>query len=147
MKSIEVPISSSVVFTPVRLIVSARVHYWEDAKVNGVPDEDGSRIPLREGDLWKPTINLDEGRVENWPVGTTAKVHYKVCDEGEYWLEDANGARVKRRSCYVPDALLCHGDRGYGDYIILAIKEDGRIEGWTPPIIDGDDWEMEPAVA
>ena len=47
------------------------VRYWEDGEVNGVPDEDGSRIPLREGTAadndslgggnWCPTIDLDTG--------------------------------------------------------------------------------------
>jgi transcriptional regulator with PAS, ATPase and Fis domain len=41
---------------------------------------------------------LATGRVLDWPKGTTAEVHYKVCDAGCYWLEDANGKRLKREN-------------------------------------------------
>jgi len=132
---------SSVLFTPVRLLVSAGVRYWEDATVNGVKDENGTLIPLRSGDRWKPTIELTTGRVMDWPQGITAKIHYKVCDDGEYWLEDAQGARIKYKGDYVPNGLLCMGYDGYGDYIILTINTNGIIEDWNPPTtFDEDDW-------
>lgn len=129
-------------FKPVRLIVSAEVRYWEDAEINGVIDtEDGQKIPLKKGNLWKPVIDLQTGRVIDWPQGTTADIHYKVCDQGEYWLEDANGKRMKKRGHYVPDELLAVGDDGYGDYIILKIDENGMIEGWKAPSIDLAEWK------
>lgn len=134
-------IASFTSFSPVRLIVSAAVRYWEDAKVNGVEDADGTLIPLKTGELWKPTIELATGRVLDWPQGTTADIYYKVCDAGEYWLEDAAGKRLKWNGDYVPSKLLCVGDEGYGDYIILKISADGFIEGWKEPELDGGDWE------
>lgn len=133
-------------FFPVTLIISAHVRYWEDATINGVADEDGTLIPFRNGDVWEPHIDLAAGRVIDWPDGTTASIHYKVCDEGDYWLRDAGGRRAKYRSFYVPDALLCHGDRGYGDYIILNIDGTGKIADWKTPELDGQDWEFEEAV-
>jgi len=125
-----------------KLVVSAEVRYWEDAEVNGVQDsEEGTLIPLKVGNLWKPTIELATGRVVGWPQGTTADIHYKVCDAGEYWLEDANGKRVKWTGDYVPNNLLAIGGEGYGDYIILKISAEGIIEGWkTPQIIRLEDW-------
>ncbi len=129
-------------FTPVCLIVSAEVRYWEDAEINGVQDtEEGDNIPLKVGNLWKPQIELEKGRVMNWPQGTTADIHYKVCDQGEYWLEDANGKRMKKKGDYVPDELLAVGDHGYGDYIILKIDEAGMIEGWKTPSINLAEWK------
>lgn len=123
------------------LIVDARVRYWEDGEVNGAEDADGTLIPFREGESWKPTINLATGTVVGWPEGTEADIHYKVCDDGDYWLGDADGTkRMKWRGSYVPDRFLCHGDRGYGDYIILAVGPDGRIADWERPIIDFDEW-------
>jgi hypothetical protein len=126
-------------FAPVRLLVSAEVRYWEDATVNGEEDTDGSRIPLKRGDMWKPTIELATGRVLDWPQGTTADIHYKVCDAGEYWLEDAEGKRLKYKGDYVPDDLLCMGGEGYGDYIILTINAAGIIENWNPKL-EGKEW-------
>lgn len=125
-----------------RLEVIAEVRYWEDAEVNGEEDtEEGDLIPLKVGDLWKISIDLEEGRILDWPEGTTAAVHYKVCDQGEYWLADADGNRLfKWASAYVPDELLCVGEHGYGDYIILGIAGDGRLPSWTCPELDPSDW-------
>ena len=139
----KVRVETVVEFEAVRLLVAANVRYWEDAMVNGKEDTDGTLIPLRVGDLWSPIIELATGRVLNWPQGTTAEVHYKVCDAGCYWLEDASGKRLKRENDYVPSGLLCMGDKGYGDYIILKINADGIIEDWRPEI-DGDDWTVTP---
>jgi len=124
------------------LVVDAGVRYWEDATVNGVDDEDGTLIPHRNGERWQPAIDLATGEILDWPTGTTADVHYKVCDDGEYWLADETGKRLwKRKGYYVPDDLLCVGDRGYGDYIIFKVDADGKIVGWKRPKIDAADWE------
>lgn len=125
------------------LEVSASARYREDATVNGVPDNDNTLMPLWNGNAWEPTIDLETGIIQNWPSGVVANVHYKVCDEGEYWLQDADGKRVaKWTSFYVPDRFLCIGDTGYGDYIILNIDGAGQIEGWTSPNVGGsDEWE------
>ncbi len=128
------------------LVVRAAVRYWEDATVNGVEDTDGSLIPCRVGDLWCPVIDLTTGTIVSWPTGTTASIHYKVCDAGEYWLLDPlEEERWKWNGSYVPDRLLCIGDTGFGDYIILNVLEDGRILGWAVPEIDFNEWTKEGA--
>lgn len=124
----------------------AGVRYWEDATVNGVEDEDGSRIPCRTGDAWCPTIELATGKVVGWPEGCTADIHYKVCDDGLYWLLDADGKRIAKRDGYVPGDFLCHGDSGYGDYIIMTIGPDGQIADYQRPEIVRDDWHEIAAV-
>jgi hypothetical protein len=122
--------------------VSAGVRYWEDATVNGAEDTDG-KIPLRLGDTWEPVIDLRTGAIKDWPAGTTASVHYKVCDAGLYWLQDQDGKRIaKWRDYYVPDDFLCPCTNGYGDYIILEIDTDGKINGWRNPGVDDDEWEV-----
>lgn len=131
---------------PALLIVEAGVRYWEDATVNGVqePESGPTQIPFRRGDTWCPVIELETGKVRDWPEGMTARVHYKVCDAGEYWLADTDGTRThKALGHYVPDRVLCMGDRGYGDYIILNIGADGKIVDWKP-IIEDDRWEELP---
>lgn len=123
------------------LQVDAGPRYWEDARVNGVEDEDGSLIPFRDGERWRITIDLEDGTILNWPAGTTARIHYKVCDDGDYWLLDAEHRRIfKYGNCSVP-SLLAVGDNGYGDYIILRVGADGLIEGWSKPRIGAEDWE------
>ena len=124
------------------LIVSAGVRYWEDATVNDVEDEHGDLVPCRNGDNWEPVIELATGRIQNWPEGVTADIHYKVCDAGEYWLAHVDGNKVaKWRGYYVPNDLLCVGDNGCGDYIIFKVGADGRIEGWQTPEIDDEEWD------
>lgn len=121
--------------------VDAGVRYWEDATVNGVKDTDGTLIPSRDGDAWKVRIELATGRIEGWPDWTTASIHYKVCDAGLYWLTDAAGNRIaKWNGYYVPSHFLCHGDGGYGDYIIFKVGPDGLIEGYQRPGVSDEDW-------
>jgi len=124
--------------------VEAGVRYWEDATVNGVEDEAGTLIPLRVKDEWCPTINLAMGRVSEWPTGTTAEVHYKVCDAGRYWLLDKEGNRIATRDGYVPGQFLCHGDNGYGDYIIMKIDGEGKIADYHRPSVEPDEWRPLP---
>ena len=121
--------------------VSAAVRYWEDATVNGQEDTDGKLIPLTKGSYWVPIIRLADGQIMNWPKGTTADVHYKVCDQGEYWLRDEDKRIAKWIGFYVPNDFLCHGDQGYGDYIIFKVDEAGLIQGWKVPTVDPDEWE------
>lgn len=121
--------------------VSAEVRYWEDADVNGVEDADGTLIPFRAGNLWKPLIRLADGYVIGWTEGMTASIHYKVADQGEYWLTDESQERIaKWKGSYVPDDFLCHGDQGYGDYIIFNVGADGKIACWESPDIADKEW-------
>ena len=117
--------------------VDAGVRYWEDATVNGVDDEDGSLIPFKRQDAWCPVIRLADGLVMDWPLGVVADVYYKVCDAGLYWLLDEDQNRIaKWAGFYVPEDFLCHGDNGYGDYIILKIDAEGFIKNWKFPEIE-----------
>lgn len=122
------------------ILAHAGVRYWEDATVDGVEDSDGELIPGRDGDTWVAMIDLATGVIVGWPEGTTADIHYKVCDDGEYWLLDADGKKIAYREGYVPGDFLCHGDNGYGDYIILKIGPDGQIADYTRPEIVRDEW-------
>lgn len=127
---------------PAFLAVSTVVRYWEDATVNGEDDGDGLLMPCVDGDKWEPVISLNDGQIHNWPAGTIASIHYKVCDEGEYWLLNSAGEKIaKWKSDYVPDDLLCIGQSGYGDYIIMEVGPDGKIIGWEIPEINPEQWE------
>lgn len=105
------------------------VRYWEDGEVNGSEDTDGELIPCRVKDAWCPTIDLEAGIIQDWPAGTTASVHYKVCDAGLYRLLDADKNVVREIDGYVPK-IMCPGGSGYGDYVIMTVGADGKIENW-----------------
>lgn len=129
---------------PVYIEVVAGVRYWEDATVNGVEDEDGKLIPCRKDGVWCPVIRLADGAVMDWPKGTVADIHYKICDSGEYFLLDEHKNRIAKWDWdYVPSRFLCVGDNGFGDYIIFTVNGDGMIPGWKEPIIIPEDWNEE----
>ena len=112
------------------LHADCEVRYWEDGEVNGTEDTDGKLIPLRVNDAWCPTIELETGTIQDWPAGTTANVHYKVCDAGIYKLLDAEKNVVREIEGYVPD-MMSPGGSGYGDYVIMTIGPNGKIENWS----------------
>lgn len=122
------------------LKVEADVRYWDDAYINGEQDESGKNVPFKDGSTWIPVIDLENGLVVDWPKGVTGDFHFKVCDAGTYYLLDSDKNIIASRfNNYVPDGL-CHGDRGYGDYIIFKVDGDGKIENYKLSL-DDDDWK------
>lgn len=115
--------------------VEAGVRYWEDATVNGVDDELGELIPCRDGDYWKPVIDINTGQIQNWVHGTVAHIHYKVCDDGKYSLVDENGQTIKIIEGYVP-AIMRPNSEGCGDCIMMDIDENGFIQHWNPDLLN-----------
>jgi WD40 repeat protein len=111
------------------LSVKAGVRYWADATVNGIEDETGELIPCRDGDYWCPEIDIQTGVIINWEKDKTAKVHYKVCDDGTYYLKDSDGNILITKEGYVPNILDVDRE-SYGDYIIMNIDVDGKIDNW-----------------
>jgi hypothetical protein len=117
------------------LSVYADVRYWEDSTVNGNEDTDGELIPCRFDDTWMPVIEIETGRIINWDKGTTANIHYKVCDGFSYSIEDDNEEIVIEESdIYVP-CIMYPKANGCGDYIIMNIDENGFIENWNKKLI------------
>ncbi len=113
------------------LLVKAGVRYWNNSEVNGENDtENGEKIPCKIGGLWSPEIEIETGKILNWRLGTKAEIHYKVCDCCGYELKDTNGEVVlSAEDGYVPETLAPK-ERGYGDYIIMDIDENGQIANW-----------------
>jgi len=119
------------------LLVDAGVRYWEDGEINGINDEHGDLTPCKEMDRWKIMIDIETGIITNWKQGVKADVHYKVCDDGIYHLLDTEGNTVLTKDGYVPNILDLDRE-SYGDYIIMKIDENGKIEDWknNPDISD-----------
>lgn len=151
----KVIINKPTVVEAVYLKVDAGVRYWEDTEVNGVSDIDlyeskGIGKPLmpcavqikEEPDYniysdhyrWQPVIAIETGRIVNWPQGTTARVHYKVCDDFACDILDGNKEVITSYDGYVPK-IMCPAEEGYGDYIIMDIDENGIIQGWRKGLI------------
>lgn len=121
------------------LKVVVNVRYWEDSVINGISDESGDLTPFNDDGCWCPIMDIDNGFILDWPKGINAKIHFKVCDSGRYYLLDGDKSVIAQiEDGYVPDGL-CHGGEGYGDYIIMNIDSNGKIENYSNKINE-DDW-------
>ena len=129
---VEVTLTKTVTYNVVNVKCNLGVRYWEDASVDGTDeDNDNPKIPRVFGDRWVISIVIETGQIKDWPVGTTAKTHYKVCDDGIYMFYDDSGSLVKKcDNSYVPK-FLSPSNNHYGDYVILDIDENGFIKDWN----------------
>lgn len=86
-------------------------------------------FPLRTGDVWKATIAIDNGQIQEWPKGVDGHIrNMKVCDEGVYKLLNHAGEEIVSLECdYVPNGLI---PGQYGDYVTLQINSEGVITNW-----------------
>jgi hypothetical protein len=116
-------------FDVMYLQAESGVRYWEDTTVNDQEDTQGDLIPCRNGDYWKPLININTGIIENWQIGKKADIHYKCCDDGTYRLLDQNKKEIISIDGYVPN-MMCPKEDGYGDYVIMDVDSEGRIQKW-----------------
>jgi hypothetical protein len=103
-------------------------HVWIQVPVRYEDQDIPYDFPFRTKNVWTPAIELDTGRVVDWPKGVSANVYLKVCDSGRYNLMD-NGMIVETIHDYVPAFI----PNEYGDYINFDINEDGVILNWYNP--------------
>jgi hypothetical protein len=112
---IEIPTTKTVDIKFVRVVLPIR-HGSE-----AMPED----FPLRQGDVWQATIDLETGIIENWPQGKTGEFYMKVTDMGSYYLMDADRNDVLSiEQDYVPHGVI---PGKYGDYVQMEIDESGRI--------------------
>jgi hypothetical protein len=91
--------------------------------------EMGESFPLLNGDTWSGTVEIETGKIVEWPEGLAGHfvVGDKVRDGGTYTLLAPDGSEVSSiRENYVPNGVV-PGE--YGDYIDLDIK-DGVVDNW-----------------
>lgn len=88
-------------------------------------------FPLRENDIWRATIDIDTGRIQEWPQGKAGTIEFmKVADGGTYTLIDVQGNTVAEiKENYVPQSMIPPLN-GYGDYVSFEIDENGIIKNW-----------------
>lgn len=132
--------------------VDAVPRYWEDGDINGEEDiswdeqQTGAqpRMPLavpnddpraHKDEKYKIVfkIDLETGKIPEWPTGNTADIHYKVCDQGKYWLETEDGEKIHEIESYCPHILEVGDSYPDGDYFIFDIDENGKIVQWPEP--------------
>jgi hypothetical protein len=120
MRPVEVDVRTARLVLPLR--------YPGEVRPENAPDFPG-RVEPAHG-RWAAleyTIDVDTGRIRDWPQGREAKLHLKVCDEGSYFLYDAAGDPVYTLAGdYVPGWVP--GE--WGDYVELDIDAAGVITNW-----------------
>ena len=77
------------------------------------------------------TVDLKYRRVLDWDEGK-GYIHMwaKLCDSGMYTLLDEEKRPLYQKEGYVPNALIPPCERGFGDYMRLAIESDGSLPEW-----------------
>jgi hypothetical protein len=93
-------------------------------------------FPLRVGDMWIATIEIDTGKIIDWPIGKSGDLYMKVCDQGTYRLLDNTGEEITAiEGDYVPNNLI---PGQYGDYVDLKINDQGIVTNWhkKPSVVD-----------
>lgn len=151
----KITINRPIDFEAVYLKVNAGVRYWDDAKVNGEYDTncedlenpdaaptipcaeyvgEQNRVLHGENWRWRPLIDIETGQIVNWKKGTTAHIHYKVCDDFQCDILDKDKNIITSYDGYVPK-IMCPADEGYGDYIIMDVDENGFIQKWNKGLL------------
>lgn len=85
-------------------------------------------FPFRKGDEWDVTIDIDTGKILNWPEGRSETLHLTVNDAGTYTLLDREWKPLAtRKQNYVPHGVI---PGQFGDTIEITIRPDGVIAEW-----------------
>lgn len=113
----DVPTTSDIEVDAIEITVPVR-YGTED-----IPDD----FPLRAGDQWKGTVDLNTRKIREWPEGESGDLSMKVCDMGTYRLLSGANEVACREEDYVPDCI----PGSYGDYIELEIQQDGTVSNWN----------------
>jgi len=91
-------------------------------------------IGYRERNYLELIIDLENGKVLNWPEGFCLNTSYKICDDGEYIFLDSDMNEIvnitkEYKQYYVPSFLAIEDD-GWGDYVYININSDGTIQNF-----------------
>ena len=91
-------------------------------------DEEEKPVPMINGSKWLSVVDIETGKIIDWPQGEEREYYWKICDAGSYYLLDANKQiLLSIIQNYVPNNLL-PGE--YGDYLDLKINGEGVITNW-----------------
>lgn len=76
-------------------------------------------------------VDLNERKVKDWDKSNGyLRIWAKVRDEGAYTLYDTDMKPLWQIHGYVPNALIPPYEKGFGDYLELAIEGDGTLPQW-----------------
>lgn len=104
---------------------------------NGIMTEleidDDFTPPMLNKETLEFMIDLKNGKMQDWNEEYGyLRMWAKVRDNGTYTLLDADNKPISQICGYVPNKLIPPYEKGYGDYIEIAINADGTIVDWRP---------------
>lgn len=101
-------------------------------------EEDLARdAPMRDGDMWNISIDIDTGIILQWPKDNPLDLYMKVVDEGVYRLFDADWQELTSIAGYVPHGIV---PGQYGDYVSFQIDCNGLVTNWPNSLSFIDFW-------
>lgn len=112
------------------LFAEVGVRYWADGTINGVKDVDGTLTPHRIGDYWNILIDVETGKIVDWPTGTEASVYYECYDDGVFKLLDVEKNVISTVEGYVPRIMCPEEFFNPGEGVAMIIASDGQIQNW-----------------
>jgi len=116
---------------------------WIQFPIDDEEIEEFKDFPKRITNFCELIIDIDEGKIVNWPSGISENVSFCIKDSGTFELFDCDGFKIKAtHDGYVPNHLL-PGD--YGDTLDLDIDENGKILNWYlhPTLEDFEEFRNE----
>lgn len=115
-------------------------HIYMVLPINYGEEEIPNDFPFRIGDTWKATVEIDTGKIRDWPAGKIADIHLTVKDGGSYHLINAKGENIAAiEGDYVPHGIV---PGSYGDTVELKVAADGTVVNW-PRTPSGKDFLQE----
>lgn len=106
---------------------------FDDGVMTELECEEDFTPPMLNTDslLLEFVIDLKERKMINWnEENGYMRMWAKVCDSGTYTLLDEEKEPICQICGYVPYKLIPPFEKGFGDYIELAIDADGTVQGW-----------------
>lgn len=106
---------------------------FDDGLMTELECEEDFTPPMLNTDsqLLEFVIDLKEQKMINWDEENGyMRMWAKVCDSGTFTLLDEKKEPICQICGYVPNKLIPPFEKGFGDYIELAIDADGTVRDW-----------------
>lgn len=106
---------------------------FDDGLMTEMECDDDFTPPMLDADtlLLEYVIDLKERKVLDWSYEDGyLRMWAKVRDGGTYTLLDADKQPICQIRGHVPNKLIPPFEKGFGDYIELAVEADGTVVDW-----------------
>lgn len=117
------------------IIIRAYTMFFDDSFING--NKDSNYVPnmpciAEEDNCWQPIIDIDEGKILDWPNDIEANIIYQVNGDCEIICKTKDDKTIctNENYKYVPK-FLSPGEKECDYYIQMNVSKNGHIENWN----------------